>query len=321
MTRKIAVVVALAAALLAAFIWLSLRDDPMQSETPTPLKGVGGGDAESMEEAQSPVQPQETSAADGGEPSADSGEPEPDTGPYQFEGWEDAANHFAELIGLEYDAQIAAGVDPGKAESQAFHEVQDEIFIGREDPALAAALDQYIPYGKGVPMEERTEERMPAEEYGPTEFLVRAGRLPPLALKAGSLSLPNGERYHFDKDEEVVVIWQKRYIPADTKEGRQELAEMDETLAQWETKLTHDPENTEALQAIAVIQATMIEMRTPVLETHRKEMRIGLSPDEIKRRARERHLQPRSTETKPEDLQPSRPDLRLTILRLGVIDE
>ena len=199
MTRRITVAFALAsAALLAAFIWLSLRDDPMQSETPTPMEGVGGGDAASMEEAQSPVQPQETPAADGA-PSADSGEPESDTGPYKFEGWEDAANHFAELIGLEYDKLIASGMDPLKARSQAFHDVQERIFDDKEDPALYVALLQYLPYGKDVPMEKRTEERMPAEEYGSTQFLVRAGRLPPLALKAGSLSLPNGERYYFDK--------------------------------------------------------------------------------------------------------------------------
>ena len=75
MTRKITIAAALAAAvLLAALIWLSLRDDPMLSETSTPLEGVDGGDAALMEEAQSPVQPQETPAADG-EPSADSGAP------------------------------------------------------------------------------------------------------------------------------------------------------------------------------------------------------------------------------------------------------
>ncbi|MDE0020938.1 MAG: hypothetical protein OXT69_06115 [Candidatus Poribacteria bacterium] len=319
MTRKITVPVALAAAaLLAAFIWFSLRDAPMLSETTRHMEGAGGA-AASMEEAQSPVQPQETSAADG-EPSADSGVAELDTGPYKFEGWEDAANHLAELIGLEYDAQIAAGVDPLKAETQAYHDVTGRIFLDEEDPALTAALSQYLPYGDDVPMEERTEERMPMEEFDSAQFLVRAGRLPPLALKKGSLSLPNGERYYFDEDEEVVVIWQTRYVPADTEWGQQELAQLEKEYAQWETKLTHDPENTEALEAIAAIQTLMIEMKTPELRTHRKERRKR-SVEEIKRRARERHLQPPSTETKPEDLQPSRPEYKLTVLELGVIDE
>ncbi len=320
MTRKITVAAALAAAaLLAAFIWISLRDNPMLSETPTPMEGVGAGDAASMEGAQSPVQPQETPAADG-EPSADSGAAELDTGPYKFERWQDAANHLAELIGLEYDALIAAGVDPRKARSKAYHDVCERIFDDKEDPALTAALGQYLPYGEDVPMEKRTQEAMPIEEFGSKQFLVRSGRLPPLALKAGSLSLPNGERYYFDEGEEVVVIWQARHVPADTEWGRQELAEMEETLAQWETKLAQDPENTEAQEAIAVIQTAMIEMYTPELENHRKELRVGLSPEEIKRRLKEGGP-PIDTETKPEDLQPSRPDLKLTVLELGVIDE
>ncbi|MDE0021073.1 MAG: hypothetical protein OXT69_06790 [Candidatus Poribacteria bacterium] len=322
MTRKITIAAALAAAvLLAALIWLSLRDDPMLSETSTPLEGVDGGDAALMEEAQSPVQPQETPAADG-EPSADSGAPESDTGPYKFERWEDAANHYAELVGLEYDALIAAGVDPDKAGSQAFHDVQENIFIGREDPALAAALEQYLPYSDSVPMEERTEKRMPLKEYGPRPFLVRAGRLPLLALKAGSLSLPNGERYYFDEDEEVVVIWQTRHVPADTEEGRQMLAQMEKDYAELETKLTHDPGNTEALEAIAALQTWMVDMRTPQLKNRWKEVRIGLSPEEVKRRLRERsQLRGPRPKPKPEDLQPSSPDLRLTVLQLGVIDE
>ena len=290
----------------------------MQSETPTPSEGVGGGDAASMEEAQSPVQPQEASVADS-EPSANSGEPEPDTGPYQFEGWEDAANYYAELIGLEYDKQIAAGVDPFKAQSQAYHDILKRVLIDEEDPALAAAMEQYLPYGEDVPMEERTEERMPEEEFGTIQFLVRSGRLPPLALKAGSLSLPNGERYYFDDDEEVVVIWQTRGpAPADTEEGQQVLAQMEKDYAEWETKLTHDPENTEALEAVAALQTLMVDMRTPRLQNRRKELRIGLSPEEMKKRSEEKRP---STETKPEDLQPTSPDLRLTVLRLGVIDE
>ena len=322
MTRRITVAFALAAALLAAFIWLSLRDDPMQSETPTPMEGVGGGDAASMEAAQSPVQPQETPAADGQKPSADSGAPKLDTGPYQFEGWEDAANHFAELIGVEYDELIAAGVDPLKARMQAYNNVRQRIFDDQEDPALYAAMLQYLPYGEDVPMEERTEERIPLKEYGSRQFLVRSGRLPPLALKAGSLSLPNGERYYFDEDEEVVVVWQTRgAAPADSEEGRQVLADLEKEYAEWETKLTHEPGNTEAREAVAAIQEAMIEMRTPELQYHKKMLRIGLSPEEMKRRARERHLQPLSAEIKPEDLQPSRSDLRVTVLRLGVIDE
>ncbi len=319
MTRKITVAAALAAAaLLAAFIWLSLRGAPMPPETTKRMEGAGGA-AASMEEAQSPVQPQETPAADG-EPSADLEAPELDTGPYKFERWEDAANHLAELIGVEYDAQIAAGMDSLTARSQAYHDVTERIFEDQEDPALYAALVQYLPYHEDVPMEERTEEAIPEEEFGPEEFLVRSGRLPPSALKAGSISLPNGERYYFDDDEEVVVIWQTRSVPADTEEGRQTLAQLEKERAQWETKLTQDPENTEAQDAIAFIETSIIVMNTPELKNHRKEMRIR-SPEEIKRRARERHLRPRSTETKPEDLQPSRPDLKLTVLELGVIDE
>ena len=293
----------------------------MPSETSQPMEGIGGGDAASIEEEQSPVQPQETPAADGA-PSADSGAPELDTGPYQFEGWEDAANHLAELVGVEYDAQIAAGVDPDKAESQAYHDVTSRIFEDQEDPALYAALLQYLPYHEDVPMDERTEERMPEEEFGPAPFLVRSGRLQPSALKAGSISLPNGERYHFDKGEEVVVIWQTRSpAPADTEEGRQTLARLEKERAQWETKLAHDPENTEAQEALEFIEASMIVLKTPELKDHRKEMRIR-TPEEIKRRAMERSQgREQKTEIKPEDLQPSRPDLRLTILRLGVIDE
>ncbi|MDE0021240.1 MAG: hypothetical protein OXT69_07650 [Candidatus Poribacteria bacterium] len=318
MTRKITVAAVLAAAvLLAAFIWLSLRDDPMLSETPAPMEGVGGGDAALMEEAQSPVQPQETPGADG-KPSADSEVPELDTGPYKFEGWEDAANHFAELIGLEYDELIAAGVDPLEARMQAYDNVRQRILYDKEDPALYATLLQYLPYHKDVPMEKRTRDAIPAEEYGPAEFLVRSGRLPPLALKAGSLSLPNGERYYFDKDEEVVVIWQTRSFPTDTEEGRQVLAEMEKEYAQWETKLAHDPGNTEAQEAVAAIQEAMVKMNTPEFQTHRKELRIGLSPEERERRREKKRT---STEIKPEDLQPSRPDLRLTVLRLDVIDE
>ena len=183
MNRKITVAVALAAALLAVFIWLSLKDDPMQSETPTPMEGVGGGDAASMEEAQSPVQPQETPAAERGEPSADSGEPELDTGPYQFEGWEDAANHLAELIGLEYDAQIAAGVDPLKARSNAYHDVTNRIFEDQEDPALYAALLQYLPWDDSVPIEERTGESIPEEEFGPRQFSCPRGSFTPPSLE------------------------------------------------------------------------------------------------------------------------------------------
>ena len=96
---------------------------------------------------------------------------------------------------------------------------------------------------------------------------------------------------------------------------------LEAAFAHWETDLAHDPGNTKAQEALALIQAEMIKLKTPQLKNHRKEMRISRSGEEIKRRAKERYLQPPSTETKPEDLQPSRPDLRLTILRLGVIDE
>ena len=286
----------------------------MLSETPQSMEGVGGGDAASMEEAPSPVQPQETPAANGA-PSADSGAPEPDTGPYQFEGWEDAANHLAELIGLEYDAQIAAGVDPLKARSQAYHDILEGIFEDQEDPALAAALEQYLPWHESVPMDERTGESIPEEEFGPRPFLVRAGRLPPLALKAGSFDLPNGERYYFDDDEEVVVIWQTRGpAPADTEEGRQTLAELEKRREQWETKLAHDPGNTEAQEALEFIETSMSALKTPELIEHREELRSGLTPDQIRNNYGLDLI-------KTEDPQPSSPDVRLTVLRLGVIDE
>ena len=58
----------------------------------------------------------------------------------------------------------------------------------------------------------------------------------------------------------------------------------------------------------------MIVMHTPVLENHREEMRVGLTPEQIRRNHGIELI-------RTEDIQPSRPGLKLTVLRLGVIDE
>ena len=83
---------------------------------------------------------------------------------------------------------------------------------------------------------------------------------------------------------------------------------------QWETKLAHDPGNTAAQDAIALIEASMSALNTPELIEHREELRSGLTPDQIRNNYGLDLI-------KTEDPQPSSPDVRLTVLRLGVIDK
>lgn len=314
------ILAALAAAVLGVFVWFWLIDESSLSEI-----GVGetgrsdsAGEEALTEENLSPVQtPQE--APQPSETAAGSSD-EADTGPYKFERWEDAADHMAELMGLEYDARLAAGIDSKNARIQAYNVVRKRIFDDEEDPALLAALMPYLPYDESVPMEKRTRPAMPLEEYGSTEFLVRAGRLPPSALKQGHLTLPNGNRYYFDPNEEVIVKWQKRYVPAETEGGKIELAMWEGILAKANAELAQNPGDTETQEDILAIQAEMDALTTPQLKNYHRSFRIR-EPDEARRRSRMHAYEIMELEKlEVENPQPTRPEYKLTILELGVIE-
>lgn len=135
MSRTTAIVVAaLAAAVLGAFVWLWLNND---SPSEADLDGAGASDSagETMltDEDQTPVQaPQETQQPS--ETIVVERPAEADAGPYKFERWEDAADYLAELVGLEYDARLAAGLDQNQASSQAYHAVDKRILKTKKIP-------------------------------------------------------------------------------------------------------------------------------------------------------------------------------------------
>ncbi|MDE0020544.1 MAG: hypothetical protein OXT69_04070 [Candidatus Poribacteria bacterium] len=327
MSRQTAIAASFAAALLGVFIWTWLASVRLSNETALLVDGGRNGEAVALtEDAQSPVLTQETPEPDGAPPQKQTAAgPVADTDPYKFEKWQDAANHLAELMGLEYDALLAAGKDSKTARIQAYNDVQRRIFEDNEDPALTAALQQYLPAVNAPPAE--LAKRMPLSEYGSVQFLVRAGRLPQSALKQGYLTLPNGERYHFDMDEEVIVRWQTRSIAAETDRGKKMIAMLLEFRKVWEAELAKPSGDARAERELRQIQAAIENLKTPKLYYHETAMRSGGnedSEDSVRRRMEARRLNRDSTP--PEEFkydpnpQPSSPELRLTVLDLGLID-
>ena len=177
-----------------------------------------------------------------------------------------------------------------------------------------------MPYADSVPMEKRTRRAMPIEEYGSTPFLVRAGRLPPSALKQGYLSLPNGNRHYYDADEEVIVKYQKRFIPAETEAGKAQLAMWEGILAKANTELVQNPDDQETQEAIRYTQSEIDDLTTPRLKNYHRSHRIP-ELDEMMRRSRMHPFELVELEKRElEDPQPTRPEYTLTILELGVIE-
>ena len=323
MSRQTIIALSFAAALLlGVFVWIWLTSAQSPNAL-TPMATEGGG-KRLTKDAQSPVLTQEPPEPEKAEPQKQTAAaPEADTGPYKFEKWEDAANHLAELMGQRYDELLAEGKDSKTARIQAYNEVLERIFYKNEDPAFKAALVPYLPSDHGT--EEERAKGMPLSEFGSVEFLVRAGRLPQSALKGGSLSLPNGGRYYFDKDEEVIVRWQKWTIAAETEHGKKLMAGYLERRTHWETELANAPGDPKAQKALRQIQAAIESLKTPRFHRHEKALRKGLDPDELRRQLYERRNQNKGSTSREEfeydpDPQPSSPEYRLTVLDLGLID-
>lgn len=294
MSRKTVIAAALfACSILGVFVWLWLTDAlPLYERKESRGAENGGENAMLTEEAQTPIQPpKEAPPLSESEPLTSL--PETDTGPYRFERWQDAANHLAELIGVEYDALLAAGMEPLEAQSQAYHRVFERIFDNKEDPALAAALYPYLPLHPDSPIKLNADRRIPLKEFSSAAFLVRAGRLPSTAMKKGRISLPNGEYYYHDDHEDVIVIFKMRHIRAETEEGRQKLAELEKANADWKAKLVQNPADMRAREVLEYIEEEIENLKTPQLKTYRYERSGG---------------------------EPGHPDYKRTELDLGVID-
>ena len=195
-------------------------------------------------------------------------------------------------------------------------------FEDNEDPALTAALRQYLPAINAPPAEQA--KRMPRSEYGSVQFLVRAGRLPQLALKHGYLTLPNGDRYHFDMDEEVIVRWQTRSIAAETDRGKKMIAMLLDFRKVWEAELAKPSGDARAERQLRQIQAAIENLKTPKLYYHETVKRNGKGEDSVRRRMEAMRLNRDSTPSEEfkydPNPQPSSPEFRLTVLDLGLID-
>ena len=136
MTRKITVAAALAAALLAAFIWLSLRDDPMQSETPTPLEGgvsVGDPKSRGMNDQNRTSQAERFAPADGAYVHESRFSAESATNPDRIDREERAREKLRELTG-------SSSVPYGGGGPKMPQEVIDILVEGMDDLTAAKHL-------------------------------------------------------------------------------------------------------------------------------------------------------------------------------------
>ncbi len=272
MSRKTQLTAAvLAAVLLGAFLllWiLSMKG----GDSEAPMAEVGGGEAEKQTPPAPRVQPKEPPKET---PKMDD---EADAGPYNFKRWEEAADYMAELMGQEYDRLVEAGVEPPPYSSLAqvaYNNVRKRIFEDKEDPALYNALRPYIPYAPSVPMEKRTRDAIPSEEYGSTEFLVRAGRLPRTALQS-KMTLPNGETYYVDKKEELYITWQKSRI---SPKQKQALARLETARGELERRLKQTPGDQQTKKKLADILGSIEKVRSAAsVTTYEAVLMKGVDP-------------------------------------------
>ena len=203
---------------------------------------------------------------------------EADTGPYNIKNWREALDLMAELVGQEYDRLVEAGVKPlphMSVAGMAYQNFRKRVFEDKEDPALYNALRPYIPYAPDVPMEKRTgKERIPDEERGAEELLVRAGRLPRTALQS-KMTLPNGETYYVDKKEELYITWQKSHI---SPKQKQALARLETARGELERRLKQTPDDQQAQKKLADILASIEKVRSANVTTYEAVLMKGVDP-------------------------------------------
>ena len=202
---------------------------------------------------------------------------EADTGPYNIKNWREALDLMAELVGQEYDRLVEAGVKPPQYQSlslMAYQNFQKRVFEDKEDPALYNALRPFLPYAPSVPMEKRTEDRMPSGEFGPDELLVRSGRLPRTALQS-KMTLPNGETYYVDKKEELYITWQKSLI---SPKQKQALARLETARGELERRLKQTPNDQQAQKKLADILASIEKVRSANVTTYEAVLMKGVDP-------------------------------------------
>ncbi|MDE0019965.1 MAG: hypothetical protein OXT69_01095 [Candidatus Poribacteria bacterium] len=273
MSRKTYLTAAvLAAVLLGAFLllWiLSMKG----GDSEAPMAEIEGGEAEKQTPPAPRVQPKKPPKET---PKMDD---EADAGPYNVKNWQEALDLMAEEVGKEYDRLVEAGVKPQPHMSlagMAYQNFRKRVFEDKEDLALYNALRPYIPYAPDVPMEKRTgKERIPDEERGAEELLVRSGRLPRTALQ-GKMTLPNGETYYVDKKEELYITWQKSHI---SPKQKQALARLETARGELERRLKQTPGDQQTKKKLADILESIEKVRSAAgVTTYEAVLMKGVDP-------------------------------------------
>ena len=274
MNRRIWIAGAAAAALAAAIAILlikfgggpedeaALELDDIESQTP-----VQTAPAPTAEETQETSDDSDAAAESQGKAeTAGAG------GKYDFKTWEEALDHYAELVGKQYDLmdksvtiprsekyydpEMHAMLEEAYVWARAGHDVHQRVYVEGEDPQLKEALEsiEFPPYA-----------------FNPIDLLVRAGRLPESVLYQ-EIDLPNGEVYRLKRAKHLIVRYERRgYV---TEERRQRIANLEseeKDLLRRMSMSSSEDEKYQLNEQLMNVQSNLDVLRQPSYGRHKFE--------------------------------------------------